>query len=72
MQNLDADLGLYRDDGLLVIENSAKNVEKLKQEITVITIEANRKKVNYLDVTLNVEKQNFKPYLKPGDSPIYD
>ena len=36
MKNLDADLGLYRDDGLLVTENSPRNVEQLKQEITAI------------------------------------
>ena len=55
MQNLDADLELYRDDGLLVTENSPRNVEKLKQEITSIyqaqglkiTIDANRKQVNF-------------------------
>ena len=65
MQNLDADLGLYRDDGLLVTENSPRNIEKLKQKITAIyqaqglniTIDANRKQVNFLDLTLNLENK---------------
>ena len=29
------------------------------------------KQVNFLDVTLNLEKQSFKPFLKPCDSPLY-
>ena len=79
MRNLDADIGLYRDDGLLVAECSPRNIEKLKQEICAIfhtngfklTIDANRKLVNFLDVTLNLENDSFKPYIKPGDSPLY-
>ena len=79
LNNLDADIGLYRDDGLLAAESSPRNIEKLKQQISTIfnghgfkiTIDANRKQVNFLDVTLNLEKNEFKPYLKPGDSPLY-
>ena len=70
---------MYRDDGLLAAECSLRNIEKLKQEICAIfhshrfkiTIDANRKQVNFLDITLNLEKENFKPYIKPGDSPLY-
>ena len=51
MRNLYADIGLYRDDGLLVAECSPRNIEKLKKEICAIfhsngfkiTIDANRK-----------------------------
>ena len=54
-----------------------RNIEKLKQEICAIfhshgfklTIDANRKQVNFLDITLNLENENFKPYIKPGDFP---
>ena len=79
LEKLEADIGLYRYDGLLAAENSPRNIEKLKQEISTIfnsngfkiTIDANMKQVNFLDVTLNLEKQSFKPFLKPGDSPLY-
>ena len=75
MQHLDQDVGSYRDDGLLVTNSSPRDVEKLKQEVAAIyqsqgfkiTIEANKIEVNFLDLTLNLEKQTFKPYIKPGD-----
>ena len=62
-----------------VTDSSPREVEKLKQEIAEIyqaqgfkiTIEANKKEVNFLDLTLSLEKQTFKPYIKPGDSPLY-
>ena len=77
MRNLHADIGIYRDDGLLAAECSPRNIEKLKQEICSIfnangfkiTIDANRKIVNFLDVTLNLENNSFKPFIKPGDTP---
>ena len=36
LQHLDADLGSFRDDGLLVTENLPRNIEKLRQEILEI------------------------------------
>ena len=65
MQNLDADLGLYRDDGLLYTEKSPRKDEKLKQKITAIykahglniTIDANRKQVNFLDFIIIIKHQ---------------
>ena len=36
-----------------------------------ITIEANKKSVQFLDVELNLETNSYKPYLKPGDVPLY-
>ena len=61
------------------MECSPQNVEKIKQEIIKIfhshgfklEIDANRKVVNFLDVTINLETNSFKPYIKPGDSPLY-
>ena len=79
MRNLQADTILYRDDGLIAADCTPQNVEKLKQDILKIfhthgfkiLIDANRKSVNFLDVTLNLENNSFKPYIKPGDSPLY-
>ena len=36
-----------------------------------ITIFINLKKVNFLDATLDLEKEIYKPYRKPGDRPLY-
>ena len=53
------EIGLYRDDGLAVLQQTPKATEKIKKEICKIfrkcdlkiTIEANKKVVNFLDVT---------------------
>ena len=36
-----------------------------------ITIEANKKTVQFLDVEFNLEKYTYKPFIKPGDIPLY-
>ena len=36
-----------------------------------ITIDTNLVRVDYLDVTLDLETGLFKPYRKPGDKPVY-
>jgi hypothetical protein len=36
-----------------------------------ITIFINLKAVNFLDITLNLENNTYKPYRKPGDKPVY-
>ena len=80
MRNLKADIGLFRDDCLLATDSTVgRNIEILKQAIWdifhtngfKIMTEANRKIVNFLDVTLNLENDTFRPYIKPGDSPLY-
>jgi hypothetical protein len=70
---------LYRDDGLGVTSSTPRLQEKLKQNIVKIfadqdlgiTIEINLKRVNFLDVTLDLESGLYKPYRKPGDRPLY-
>lgn len=73
-------IGLYRDDGLSVIRNlSGGKVERIKKKICEvfrhlglkITIEANLKIVNFLDITLNLQNGKYSPYKKPNDHPIY-
>jgi hypothetical protein len=71
--------GLYRDDGLGVIRNSARNIENIKKELCVIfkknglriTTEANIKVINFLDVTLDLNTGKHRPFIKPNDRPIY-
>ena len=36
-----------------------------------ITIEANKKVVNFLDVTLNLNNGKYMPYNKPNNNPLY-
>ena len=71
-------IGLYRDDGLAVshgtcrqIENMKKNICKTFQNLGLsITIEANSKIVNFLDINLNLASGIYKPYVKENDNPL--
>lgn len=75
----DMEIGLYRDDGLAVIDQTPQKIEKIKKEICKvfaknnlrITIEANKKIVNFLDVTLDLTTEKYKPYSKPTTTPLY-
>ena len=72
-------IGLYRDDGLAVSHDTPQMVEAAKKKICAvfsekglkITIEANKKVINYLDVTLNLNNGKHQPYMKPGNTPLY-
>ena len=71
------DIGLYRGDGLAAFNKTPKQMENVKKHICKIfsehnlkiTIKANKKCVNYLDVTLDLRSQSFKPYIKPRNTP---
>ena len=73
------DIGLYRDDGLAILKQTPREIENVKKEICKIfaknelriTIEANKKIVNFLDVTLDLNTEKFKPYSKPANTPLY-
>ncbi len=73
------DIGLYRDDGLAALDKSPREIENIKKRICKvfsdnnlkITIEANKKCVNYLDITLGLGSSSYKPYMKPGNTPLY-
>ena len=54
---------IYRDDYLAITSSSPR--------IHEITIEINLTRVDFLDVTLDLETSLFKPYRKPGDRPLY-
>ena len=36
-----------------------------------ITVETNKKVVNFLDITFNLHNGTFQPYRKPNDEPLY-
>ena len=70
---------IYRDDVLGVTRATSRQQERMRQMITKvfseygmsITIFINLKKVNFLDITLDLENDIYKPYRKPGDRPLY-
>ena len=76
-----ANLGLYRDDGLAYFHNingsqhdrlRKKFIKTFKDEFGLnITIETNLKVVNFLDTTLNLTNGKHQPYNKPNNLPIY-
>ena len=76
------EFGLYRDDGLAVHGRIPKReLEGTQQKLREIfasnglriTFENphNSKRVNFLDVTLDLSNENFAPYRKPNDKPLY-
>ena len=36
-----------------------------------VTIEPNQSKVNFLDITLDLENESYRPFLKPNTTPLY-
>ena len=64
---------LCPNDGLAAFRTTARKIEQIKKSICKvfnskqlqITIEANKKVVNFLDVTLDLNKQSYAPYIKP-------
>jgi len=78
-KDLQNNIGLYRDYGLAILRNQPRQVENTKKIICKIfksiglgiTIEANKKIINFLDTTLNLTTATHKPFNKPGNTPIY-
>lgn len=76
---LENKVGLYRDDGLAVCNATAYQVERLKKQISRIfseeglkvAIEANKKVVDFLDITLNLSDGTYQPFMKPNNHLLY-
>ena len=72
-------IGIYRDDGLATSTKTPRQIELLKKNICKIfrdhnlkiTIEANQKVVNFLDVTFDLNSGTFKPFLKQNSNISY-
>ena len=80
LQNIEGiDVGVYKDDGLAVSRLNPQRTEAVKKRLCEIfreeglrlTIEANKTVVDYLDVTLDLAKDEYRPYIKPNDKPLY-
>ena len=74
------DIGLYRDDGLAVINKPPKKAVAIKKELCEkfrqlglqITADANKTVVDFFrDVTFDLKKKEYRPYTKPGNSHLY-
>jgi len=78
-KDFNANIGLYRDDGLGITDLKPQLAEKLKKDLCTlfqshdlkITIAVNIKTTNYLDVTLDLVKKRHTPYSKPNNIPLY-
>ena len=73
-------LGLYRDDGLAVINNAnGQRMDKIRKDLHTlfhqeglkITVELCTESVDYLDVVLDLKEMSYRPYKKPNDTPSY-
>ena len=73
-------IGLYRDDGLAILQNlSGPQIERKRKDIIKmfktaglnITIQAGLRIVNFLDVQFNLNNSTYQPYRKPGNTPVY-
>ena len=72
--------GLYRDDGLAVIDTTSRfNYERLRKSIfkTVkdigfrITLQIGHVRTNFLDVSLDLFRDSYMPYRKPNSTTTY-
>ena len=78
-RNLDAALGLFRDDGLGTSHLSCQQIDDIKKIICEVfrshglelTVDANKKRVQFLDVEFDLENNTYKPYIKENDVPLY-
>ena len=74
-QEKDINVGLYRDDGLCASSLTRRQNDMLKKRICKtfkdnglnITIECNKTTIDFLDVTLDLHNDIFKPYIKPNE-----
>ena len=72
--------GLYRDDGLLIVKKrSPRFIEQLRKSLTKVfqqhnlkvTIELSTQKVDFLDITMDLEKDEYLPFRKENAKNIY-
>ena len=79
LQHLNINVGLYRDDGLAITSATPRDTENIKKEICRIfnsnglriTIEANKRTINFLDITFNLDQGTYRPFTKPNTALLY-
>ena len=71
--------GLYRDDGLILIKASKRELDNIRKKLEAllathnlkITAETGSRITDYLYVTLNLTENTYKPYRKDDQLPVY-
>jgi hypothetical protein len=74
-----SDVGLYRDDGLAVVQKPPSETERIKKKLCgkfrelglKITVTANVTNTDFLDVTFDLVTKQYRPYTKPGNKLQY-
>ena len=72
-------VGLYRDDGLAVLDLPGPQIEQLRKNMfklfksfgLSITISANIKSTEFLDTWMDLSTGEYRPFLKANSTPIY-
>ena len=73
-------MGHCRNDGLAVLKSETRSEsERMRKRLIKtfqdnglgITSQTNITSANFLDITLNLTTEAYKPYRKPSDQPIY-
>ena len=72
-------VGLYRDDGLCVTNESGPGVDRIKKKLTPlfqeeglkVIIECNITSTDFLDTLLNLKAGTHHPFRKPNDKAVY-
>ena len=68
-------IGLYRDDGLAVVELPGQEVERLKKKVVKLFSEHNLSittevNIHFLDVAFNLQTGLHRPFKKATSNPI--
>ena len=78
--NNESEVGLYRDDGLAILRNkSACQANRIAKALIAefkkyglnITVDQGLKVTNFLDITLNLHNESYRPYTKPNNTTQY-
>ena len=64
---------------MCVSDLTPQEVETLKKKMSAIfrkhrleiTIDANKKRVEFLDIYMDLELDEYGPFMKPNDTPVY-
>ena len=80
VKHLNINIGAYKDDWLGVSSQTARCTEKTRQQLEQIFranglsldfVAVNKKIVNFLDITLNLESGLYEPYMKENNQIFY-
>ena len=79
LTHLDVNVGLYRDDALATCTKTPKQVEAIKKKCAKSSnataskslLKPIKKAVDFLDITLDLRTEIYKPYKKPNSNLTY-